>query len=304
MKRRWLYTMIAVAVLGGGYAAVGPMQKLGRQTLMLTSADPDVLGWVRSGSMEPVTLTLRTDRFVDGAAFAAGTPADHRISFRVPAAAVNKIYLKEGPSGPQSIGFEIWSRTLDPVAPDRIADSEKCRIGKPCHAEPQDRGSQREREGERPLQIEISNGAHGEARRRFMLESRAGMRSSKPCTIADDTRLGMLVVETPEGMRPGDACSFTGNPGIRTRDGKSFPPKNFIKRAPDGTPLYTVLCHRFSSDPEELNEIGCRLETHFGVWWTEVLFFRLPPAEWDRICRSVIDYLAAHRIEQSAAAAP
>ena len=177
---------------------------------------------------------------------------------------------------------------------DRIADSQKCRVGKPCYREPQDRGAQREREGERPLNIEIGNDANGEARRRFMLETRAGLRSTKPCTIAEDTKLGMLVVETPDGMRAGDACSFSGNPGIRTRDGKSFPPKNFIKRAPDGTPVYAVLCSSFSSDPEEVNEIKCRLETHFGVWWTEVWFFRMPQAEWDQIYRSAIGYLAAH----------
>jgi hypothetical protein len=81
----------------------------------------------------------------------------------------------------------------------------------------------------------------------------------------------MTVAETPEGLRPGDACNFIGNPGIRSRDGKSFPPKNFLKRNADGTADFLVRCHNFSSDPGEpprhkfFREIAETFFVHLGA---------------------------------------
>jgi len=56
-------------------------------------------------------------------------PGDHRIVFRVPAAAVATLDLAEGRMGAQRLGFRLWSGTLDPVRPDTEADRTACRPG-------------------------------------------------------------------------------------------------------------------------------------------------------------------------------
>jgi hypothetical protein len=300
MRKWWPYAVLALALVVGGYFAVGWLRTNALRTLMMTTADPDALGLVTSDSMQPITLTLESDHLAQDAGPGPRVPTNQRISFKIPAAYLNVIDLKEGRSGSQRIGFEVWSRTFDPVALDVIADHRKCRVGVPCYAEPTDRSVQRKRDGESRLQIQIGNAIGTEARRIYILNNLDGLQTKKkPCKITEDAELGMLVAETPDGLRPNDACNFIGNPGIRTRDGKSFPPKNFLKRKPDGTPEFVVHCHNFSSEKEEQAEINCKLYAYFGIWPLSIQFWGIEPKEWSDIYERVQKFLTMYVIERT-----
>jgi hypothetical protein len=299
VTRKWRYILIAVAVTGCAILVANWLGTNMRRMLMLTTADPDALGLVSFESMQPITLTLESDRIRDASRQSPRPSTIQRVSFRVPAAYLHIIDLKEGRSGSQLIAFELWSLTFDPIAPDVIANSRTCRIGAPCYAEPDGRLARRAQAGERKVYIHIGNSVGTQARRDRTLTSLDWHQHGKPCKITEDTELGMTVAEAPESVRPGDACGFIGNPGIRTRDGKSFPPKNFSKRRPDGTPAYLVRCHNFSSEPEEQAEIKCRLHLYFGVWPVSVLFFGIAPKDWDGLFERVQNFLAQHVVERT-----
>jgi hypothetical protein len=294
VAKRWRYALIAVAVLGCVIAAAGWFRENVRRMLMLTTADPDALGLVVSDSMQPITLTLESDRIADAPGEAAQPTTLQRISFKVPAAYVNMIDLKEGRGGSQRIGFEVWNRTFDPSAPDVIADRLKCRPGDPCRSEPGTRVARRKEGGEVLLDISIANSAGTQVRRNYNLTTLDWIQRRRPCRVFEDPALGMTVAEAPDGVRPGDACDFSGNPGIRTRDGKSFPPKNFIKRRPDGTPDYLVRCQNFASEPEEQAEISCRLYSYFGIWPVTVMLWGIAPKDWDDVSARVQRFLTEH----------
>lgn len=298
MTRKWRYILVAIAIIGCAALAAGWLGTNFRRTLMLTTADPDALGLVSSDSMQPVTLTLESDRFADAPHQRIKAPTTQRISFRIPAAYVTVIDLQEGRSGSQRIAFEVWSRTFDPIALDRIADSKKCRVGVPCHPESGDRVARRRQAGETSVYIQLSNSAGTEARRSRALANVDSIKGSKPCKVADDAELGMTVAEAPGGVRPGDACDFIGNPAIRTRDGKSFPPRSFIKRRSDGTG-YLVRCQNFTSEPEEQAEIRCRLYLYFGAWPVSVPFFGIAPKDWDDLFERVQNFLTQYAGERT-----
>ena len=185
------------------------------------------------------------------------------------------------------------------MAIDVLADRKKCSVGDPCRSEPGTRGWQRQQAGETPLDIEVGNSLGTEARRNRNLTDLDWIKLGKPCKVTEDTELGMTVAEAPDGVRPGDACDFSGNPGIRTRDGKSFPPRNFVRRKADGTPDYLARCHNFSSEPEEQAEIKCRLHLYFGRGPVSVLLSGIAPKEWDDTSARVRRFLSEHVIERT-----
>jgi hypothetical protein len=299
VTRKWRYSLVAIAVIGCAVLVAGWLGQNFRRTLMLTTADPDAIGLALSDSMQPITLTLESDYFADAPHQRIRAPTKQRLSFKIPAAYAAVIDLKEGSGGSQRLAFEVWSRTFDPIAVDIIADRRKCRVGEPCRSEPGTRVWQRWQAGEASTYIQISNSAGTEMRRNRSLADLDSVKGNKPCKITEDAELGMTVAEAPDGVRPGDACDFIGNPSIRTRDGKSFPPKNFIRRRADGAAGYLVRCQKVSSEPEEQAEIRCRLYLYFGAWPVSVLFFGIAPKDWDDLSERVRKFLAQHAIERT-----
>jgi hypothetical protein len=188
----------------------------------------------------------------------------------------------------------VYHRSFDPVGPDQIADTRKCRVGVPCYAEPSDRGEQRRRDGDLRLEFSITNAVSTRVHRDYVLGDLDGAVLKKPCNIFEDVGLGMLVAETPQGVKPREACNFSGDPGIRTRDGKSFPPKNFLKRKADGSPEFVVRCDGFSGDAEERAEIRCKMIGYFGMWPMLVWIWAIPPEEWTALHGRIQQFLTAH----------
>jgi hypothetical protein len=96
-----------------------------RRAMLMTTADPDVLRLVATASMNPMTVTLHTNRpetiVVSGPmgerTDRTGRIVDERVVFKAPAAYFSVLDLKEGPAGPQRVGFSVWSSKFDPARP-------------------------------------------------------------------------------------------------------------------------------------------------------------------------------------------
>jgi len=234
-------------------------------------------------------------------------PSDHRIAFRVPAAAAVLLDLAEGRMGGQRLGFELWSNTLDPVRPDMEADLAACRIGgpaAPCPGSglrPADGGrvGARLRAGEYALRVVVTNivGVPARSEQAMRRQSgiypvpRPGLRI-EPCDVREDPELSMLVARAPEGVRHYDACGFkTG--GAITK-GRSYRPANFMRLASDGTPKFVVRCSVYVTAGDDAGPSTCEMQGDFGIWplFVSVLSDRAP--DWDATFERVRDYLARH----------
>src|SRR5262249_18520788 len=96
-----------------------------RRAMLMTTAAPDALGLVGTASMEPITVALHTRRpetiVVSGPTGQrtdrTGRMIDEKLVFNAPAAYFAVLDLKEGPAGPQRVGFSVWSKKFDPARP-------------------------------------------------------------------------------------------------------------------------------------------------------------------------------------------
>lgn len=124
MHRLVIIALGIVAVVAIVVAAVDPVRKAVFRTLMLTTADPSVLGLVGTTSMEPLTISLHTKRpekeMRGNSEYVTGRTIDRKITFTAPTAYYSVLDLKEGPAGPQRVGFSVWSKSFDPAQPDRM----------------------------------------------------------------------------------------------------------------------------------------------------------------------------------------
>jgi hypothetical protein len=98
---------------------------------ILTTVDPRILGLVGTTSMEVIELGMHNRRVDvrDGPREKHGstsikTPIDKQIRFRLPAAYVTVIDLRDGPERPQRLGFAFWLPSGDPYTPVEIKHSQ------------------------------------------------------------------------------------------------------------------------------------------------------------------------------------
>src|SRR6476619_846813 len=106
-------------LIGGGAAVVAAAAGLGalsdkmRATLMLTTADPGVIGTVQSASLEPVEVVVGTqfeaaathDALVNRILQKPAVERDHWIRFRLPATYISMIGKAREDRYPWRIGF-------------------------------------------------------------------------------------------------------------------------------------------------------------------------------------------------------
>lgn len=215
--------------------------------------------------------------------------------------------LAAGRMGGQGIGLWLWSETLDPVRPDEAADLAACRIGgpaAPCPGSglrPADGGrvGARLRAGEYALRVEVTNIVGVPARSEQAMRRQSGIHPVprpdariEPCDVREDPALGMLVARAPEGVRPRDACGFSGG-GAITR-GRVYRPANFMKLASDGTPKFAVLCGVYVTVADDAPPSTCQMQADFGIWPLFVSVLSDRAREWDATFERVRDYLARH----------
>ena len=242
---------------------------------------------ITAASTEPVKVALEAGRvFQIPGSRPNWLPGDHRIVFRVAAAAVVMLDLAEGRKGGQGSGFWLWSETLDPVRP-----ADGGRVGA------------RLRAGEYALRVEVTNAVGVSERRERILRSEAGVapvspaERERPCDVREDPELGMLVARTPEGVRHFDACGFRTGGAIT--EGRSYRPANFMKLAPDGTPKFVVKCSVHVTAADYAPPSACQMQGDFGAWplFLWVRSDRAP--EWDATFERVRDYLARQTVART-----
>lgn len=256
------------------------------------------------GSSDLIEVAMEANRLVQapGAEPLILQIETRRIAFHVPAIAVRFLDLREGPSGPQRIGFGLWSRTLDPVRADELADlAEHCPRGSVMSCPGWEvRQAARVRDGEQALRIEVTSIIGTPERRQAVLRLQAGhdttVMLNGPCEVSWDSSLGMLVGRPPEGPPPHRACGIA-RPTLAARDARIGGQRSqvtFLKLDAAGEPRFVVLCHRGAEDRTAPSSGNCELQGYFGEW---PLFFWVAnnrADEWEAIHDRVQDFLARH----------
>lgn len=304
-------TLLLAVTLVATMAVAGTCAVGERETPAARAVPREVRELVTAASLEPVELALEAGRLFQPANVQPNILlVDHRIAFRVPAASIHMIDLAEGRMGSQRLGLELWSESLDPVGPDRLADRAVCRQGEdpPCAglAPGGGRIGARVRGGEYGLRIEVTSILRPEAERHRVLRSRAGMAPSTPwwradpCDIREDAVLGMLVARAPEGG--GSTMNYCGfnSSGAVLRGGIFVPPVSFLKLEPDGTPRFNVRCRVYvTAEHGQPQGDSCELVGYLGIW-PLILWVRSDrAAEWEATFERVRDYLSRHVIART-----
>lgn len=273
-------------------------------TSSITTATAEVRRLIAAGSADLVEVAMEANRLFQppgvGPAF---IPIEtRRIAFHVPAIAVRFLDLRD-PYGSYRIGFGLWSRTLDPVRADELADlAEHCPRGNVMSCPGWEvRQAARVRDGERALRIEMTSIIGVPERRHAVLRSRSGHDKTGlldgPCEVSWDASLGMLVGRPPEGSPPGRACGGIAQPSLSDRDREIVRQRlqaTFLKLDAAGQPRFVVLCTRGVEDRTAAPSGNCELQGYFGEW---PLFFWVAnnrADEWEAIHDRLQDFLARH----------
>ena len=280
---------------------------------------------IDAASMEPVEIALSTRLFHTYGGEKNGLPerlvrADNRIVFRLPAAYVTSVQMTRAGEldkalpgdknlpGASILGLVFWSRSFDPVRPDRMADYEHCermrRIrksgGLDCdHGPDGGRTAARYRGGEFPFHVELGAFVGTEADRRFNIHAQAGFGGTegKGCIFHEEPTLGMLVGRGPQGQRSSSECRANTN-HARLRDGRLFSGATFLKQNEDGSPRFGVFCYLFLGPDDNAGSHSCEMRGYFGIWYWEASVPSDRVREWDAVYERLNGFLTQHVIEQ------
>jgi hypothetical protein len=274
-KTRWSVWLVATAVLLASLFWLSSFQSTMRRVLMLTTADPDVLGLVASASLEPITVTLRTRRpatSTDGVQVVPGKPTsqviERKIAFKAPAAYFSVLDLKEGPTGPQRVGFSVWSGSFEPFQPDVIREREaRVAAQKPGADKRPTRPEQREiarrmrATGEYELKFEVTN-----IFRPLLTERQRVLRSlverypERPCNRELLPDIGLERLTIPDSVRPGESCLAA--PQVERNR------VHYRKANPDGTVVFIVICRGggVNRSGQRVLAARCQMQSYFRSW--------------------------------------
>ena len=234
-------------LIGGGAAVVAAAAGAGilgdkmRAALMLTTADPGIIGTVQSASLEPVEVVVGTqfeaaathDELGNRINQKAAVERDHWIKFRLPAAAITAVGKAREDKYPWRIGFSVWSNSFEPFMIDLVRSQEdRVRRGVPRNAPSRDDDllQQKMREtGEIVREFELTGTYRPEDYERQRVLRGIGLKegnpSPKPCDRDTDPETGMLRVTVPRGVSHYRSClSGKGENGV-----------NYARLREDGT---------------------------------------------------------------------
>lgn len=270
------------------------------------SLDIEARALLDRGSAEPLVLGIRARRRFLGND--RTEPVDEHIAFRLPAAAFTLFDLDRGGRTNQRIGWEVFSRTLDPVRLDRLADNAdcpredaRCRVVGPANS----RFAARRAAGEYVLRIEVTGVLRTAEERQRVLWGKSGMHEHLRdptrglCAFQHDPALDMLVTDEPTSLESARACGILGYGALRTRDGQVVRAANFDKLEPDGSARFVVTCQSYIADPPGMAGPFCELQGYLGQW---PLFMWVPSdraAEWSATFLHVRDHLSHHIVSRS-----
>jgi hypothetical protein len=322
MTRGKRFALIAVATLGAVYLFSGLFRGTMLGALVGTTTDPRSLGLVQSGSLQPIEVGLHTQVYRDksgswhgilsygqppwleGDSWPKKTPpgglVDTYLRFRVPAASLDFLRGYGVPLRSESVGFKLWSETMEPVAYDLMRELAKCpRV--PARCEPaNDLFKERAARGEYALRFSLS--AHVTQNKATIERNRlliAGLHPEyntlkRPCETYDDLELGMTVTTVPEGVNPGKACEFD-HPGMRGSSGQPNPGSRlFLKRYPDERPKFSVKCGSYNPDPNAPINGYCNLSGMYGHWLMFIDVENRQAEKWDAAFDRAVKFLDDH----------
>lgn len=241
--RRGVLVVVGVAVGFAGLIAAGAfareeLRKTFLRTILFTTADPDVLGEFSSTSMEPMTVTLQVRRpetiMTDGGQRATGRMLDRSLVFEAPAAYFYQVYLKEGPTGPQDVGFSVWSKRFDPALPDVIESQKTLRVGSKADraSTPVERRASTTGEYELRLLVINNLNRHPEGRQRNLQVAARG-EERWPCEKGFDEALQMVTFRAPESRAAGQLSCLSHWHGNAM---------SYLKLNEDSTIQFAVVC--------------------------------------------------------------
>ncbi|MGF3027766.1 hypothetical protein ACQVP2_33845 [Methylobacterium aquaticum] len=268
-----------------------------RLNVFQTSVNPNILGITGSTSLSIITLSLKNEKIRVGGSEIIDVNQykniDYEINFKIPAAYVTKIIKKSKNSKIELLGFEFWSKTLDPVFPDWQKMPHSCRLDF-CTA-----GIfvDRREKGEVALDVELSNMpiSREEQQKNLLLKSgiiQTKINYNKPCKIEYNEKLNFITIDKPSNIKSyRDACNFIAGERYQGNDNAARP-RHFAKKNSDNDIEYIVECDRFSETPK----VGslCVLHGFFGVW---PLFIRVEPSRikyWNDYYLTSLKFLAKY----------
>lgn len=260
MRKLAVVSLIVAALVGLWWS--GLVQGAVRRTFLLTTADPDALGQVATTSMEPIEVTLHSRRpeqvivrYPNWESWErTGRTIDEQITFRVPAAFFSILYLKEGPEGPQEVGFSVWSKKFDPARPDLLKELE---IGKASQKNSQN-GPVAKRvmeTGETVIDFSVSNFFTEKEKHQSDLSKLSRGDEQRPCDTTRDQALSMTVVTIPDQIKSYESCL----------GGSSRNAANYTKYADDGSIKFVAKCAGDGPKGQSLSG-KCRLHGYFRQW--------------------------------------
>ena len=277
-----------------------------RAALMLTTADPGIIGSVQSGSLEPVEVVVGTqfeiaashDPLGNRIPQKAAIERDHWIKFRLPAAYINAIGKDREERYPWRIGFSVWSNSFEPFMFDLVRSQEdRVRRGVPRNAPSRDDDllQQKMRETRQTArEFELTGNYRPEDHERQRVLRAIGLKegdpSPKPCDRDVDPETGMLRVTVPHGVSHYQSClSGKGEYGV-----------NYARTREDGTVQYIVECDAsgIGRDGKPRQPQRCRLLGYFRVWPLVIWVEHADRASFGAILDRVVGFLADHVVDE------
>ena len=283
LRRIVIVGLIATA---GGLLLFGQLPTLVKRVFLNTTADPDVLGQVATTSMDPIEVALHTYRReivrVKGPMGErddyTGRTINKKIVFKAPAAYFSILDLKEGPGGPQRVGFSVWSEKFDPARPYLV---EALRDRKPFAKSDPDNptaGEKRVREtGEYVIDFQLSNYTLTESNRQLGLERMARGDDRYPCNREADPSLMMEVISVPDGVPATRSCL----------GGTSVNAKVYVKRSEEGAIKFVTEC----SGTRKRRPGICRLYGDYRLWPLYVWVQAQRPDTWNAAFDGLHEFL-------------
>ena len=281
--------IIGLIATAGGLLLFGELPTLVKRVFLNTTADPDVLGQVATTSMEPIEVALHTYRrevaTITGPMGErddyTGRTINKKIVFKAPAAYFSILDLKEGPGGPQRVGFSVWSEKFDPARPYLV---EALRGRRPFATSDPDNptaGEKRIREtGEYVIDFQLSNYTLTDSDRQSALERMARGDDRYLCDREADPSLMMEVISVPDGVSPTRSC--LGGTGGNARV--------YVKRSEDGVIKFVANCSGNGPKGHPIRGL-CRLHGDYRLWPIFVWVQPQRPETWNAAFDGIQEFL-------------